>query len=116
MLGFGLLCGALSFALYAVAPTTMFFLIGIPFGALWGLAGPAEQALMSREVGAEEQGFLQGAAGGLRGVAGMTGPLIFSQVFAASVAAAFLPGAAFLLSALLLLASLAVAFRGRPAN
>ena len=113
VLGFGLICGAVSFALYAVAPTTALFLAGIPFGALWGMAGPAEQALMSREIGAEEQGLLQGALGSLRGISGMIGPLVFAQIFAASVAATFLPGAAYMLSALLLLSSLAIAWRGR---
>ena len=91
----------------------MFFLAGIPFGALWGLAGPAEQALMSREAGPEEQGLLQGAVGSLRGVSGMIGPLLFSQIFAASLAASFPPGGAYLLAALLLVASLLIALRGR---
>ena len=115
VLAVGLLCGAFSFAVYAFAPTTAMFLAGIPFGALWGLSEPAEQALMSRAIGPQEQGMLQGAIGSLRGIAGMIGPLIFAQAFAASVAASFFPGAAYMLASLLLVASFAVAWRGRRA-
>lgn len=116
VLAVGLLCGAISFALYAIAPTTPWFILGILIGALWGLAEPAEQALLSREVGPEEQGFLQGGIGSLRGIAGMVGPLIFAQTFSASVAASFFPGAAYMLAAALLLGGLAVAWRGRSAG
>ena len=56
MLVTGLVCGAMSFVVYAFAPTTAAFLLGIPFGALWGFYGPAQQALMSREVSSQEQG------------------------------------------------------------
>ncbi len=113
-LAVGLAFGAASFAVYALAPTPAIFFVGIPLGAIWGLAGPAEQALMSREVGADAQGQLQGALGSIRGVAGMVAPLLFAQIFAASVKADAFAGAAYLLASLLLVASLAVAWSGKP--
>ena len=43
------------------APTGALYLSGIPFSALGGLAGPPVQALMTKRIGADEQGRLQGA-------------------------------------------------------
>jgi MFS transporter, DHA1 family, tetracycline resistance protein len=102
---FGLACGATGFAAYGLAPTGKLFLIGIPFGALWGFAAPAAQALVTSKVAPSEQGRLQGALGGLRGISGMLGPMIFTGVFAFSIGpnnAFALPGAPFLLATLLL--------------
>jgi MFS transporter, DHA1 family, tetracycline resistance protein len=107
----GLAFGALGFAIYGLAPTGTWFLTGIPFLAIWGLAGPAFQALMSRRVDASAQGRLQGAVASLAGVTGMLGPLIFTQIFAFGIASTWLhlPGAPYLLSAALLGASLLLA-------
>ena len=82
---FGYVMGAIGFIVYAFAPTTSLFYIGIPFGALWGVAAPAATATMSRWISPSEQGQLQGALQSLRGVTGLIGPILFTQVFAASV-------------------------------
>ena len=113
-LAIGLVCGTLCFVIYGLAPTGAWFLLGIPFGALWGLAGPAEQALMTAEVDPTSQGQLQGALGAARGVAGMISPILFAQVFGWSVAGGFFSGSAFILAAIFLAASLAVAWSARP--
>ena len=63
----GLLFGALGFFVYAAAQTGLVFLAGIPLQALWGIANPASNALMSRHVGADEQGQLQGANASISG-------------------------------------------------
>jgi DHA1 family tetracycline resistance protein-like MFS transporter len=116
----GLGFGVLGFATYGFAPTGVWFLCGIPCLALWGLAGPAFQALMSRRVEASAQGRLQGAIGSLAGVTGMIGPLLFTQVFAFGIASTWLhlPGAPYLLSATLLGLSLlvALAVTNRPSE
>ena len=68
--------------------------------------------LMTGRVGADEQGRLQGAQGSLMGIASMAGPLMFTQAFAAAIGplrGLGVPGAPFLLAALLLAAALAVA-------
>jgi DHA1 family tetracycline resistance protein-like MFS transporter len=111
-LAMGLLAGAVGFWIYAVAPTTLTFLCGMPFVALWGLAGPAMQSLMSRTVGSSEQGKLQGAVSSLRGITGMLGPIVFTQGFAYFVkpsAPAFLPGFPFYLAGALIAMSLILA-------
>lgn len=103
----GLLCGALGMAVYGLAPTGVSFLIGVPVMSLWGLSGPAIMGLMSRLVAASEQGQLQGANTSLTSISGLIGPGLFVVTFSGLLER--LPGAAFDLAALILLAALAVA-------
>ena len=86
--------------------------------SLWGLAGPAILTMMTRRVSVSEQGQLQGALTSLTGIANMIGPAIFAVVFAYSIGAGRdwnLPGAAFLLAGLMLLAAAFVSWHAtRP--
>ncbi|MEP7312628.1 MAG: TCR/Tet family MFS transporter [Pseudomonadota bacterium] len=112
----GLSFGIAGFCIFAAATTGSVFLIGIAFVALWGIAGPSMQALMSHRVDAREQGQLQGAIGSMRAITGMLGPILFTQVFAAAVGkghpAAL--GAPYFLAAALLTAALAIGIRVLP--
>lgn len=110
----GLSCGAIGFFAYGLAPTGALFLAAVPVVALWGLASPAAQGLMTRHVGPDEQGALQGAAGSVMGIATMIGPWLFAATFAYFIGAGtrwHLPGAAFMLAALLLALGAVVAAR-----
>lgn len=110
----GLVFGVAGFAVFALAPTGWLFLAAIPLLSLWALTGPALQALMSRQVGADEQGRLQGALAGLRGITGMIGPVLFTQSFALGIAPEAgldSPGLPYGLAAALLAASLVLAWR-----
>lgn len=110
----GLAFGAAAFALYGLAPTGALFLAGVPIMALWGLYGPSSQGIMSRRVSATEQGQLQGAVMGLRGLSGLVSPFIFTFTFATFIgprADLHLPGAPFLLASLLLVAAFGLALR-----
>jgi DHA1 family tetracycline resistance protein-like MFS transporter len=110
----GMASGMLAFAFYGGATTSLLFILGIPFGALWGLADPPIQSMMTRHVSPTEQGRLQGAISSLRGIGGMIGPIVFTQAFAAAIkpdASFRLPGAPYWLSALLLLVCTAAAWR-----
>ena len=101
----GLLAGAIGYGIYGLAPTGALFLVGVPVVALWGLAGPAAQGLMTQHVGADQQGALQGANGSVMGFATMIGPMIFGATFAWFIgdgARWHLPGAAYLLASVLL--------------
>ena len=102
----GLLFGSLGMVIYALAPTGQWFWLGVPVMALWGVVGPAIQDMMSRRVSPSEQGQLQGANSSLRSIAGLIGPAIFSASFAYLIG--WLPGAPFLLAALLLVAAAGV--------
>jgi DHA1 family tetracycline resistance protein-like MFS transporter len=109
----GLGFGVLGFAVFGLAPTGPLFWCGIPIMALWGLASPASLGLMSRRVGASEQGRLQGANASLMGVANMLGPGLFTQTFALSIGAIAwqLPGAGYLLASALIALAMLVAWR-----
>jgi DHA1 family tetracycline resistance protein-like MFS transporter len=110
----GLLFGTAGFVIYGVAYTGAIFWAGLPLAALWGLSGPPMQGMMTRHVGASEQGQLQGALSSLRGIAFMIGPLVFTNVFASFIGANrdwHLPGAPFLLAALMLAGSTAMAWQ-----
>jgi len=110
----GLLLGACGFFVYAIAPTGLLFLLGIPLQALWGIANPASLALMSRHAGADEQGQLQGANASIQGISSMIGPGLFSLSFAWAIRPELginLPGTPFALAGLLLLAAMAIAWR-----
>ncbi|MFE0755742.1 TCR/Tet family MFS transporter [Inquilinus sp. NPDC058860] len=110
----GLVFGVAGFALSALARTGWLFLAAIPLFSLAALTGPALQALMSRRVGADEQGRLQGALAGLRGITGMIGPVLFTQSFALGIAPAAgldSPGLPYGLAAALLASALVLAWR-----
>ncbi|CAN5917759.1 TCR/Tet family MFS transporter [soil metagenome] len=102
----GLMFGSLGMAIYALAPTGHWFWAGVPVMALWGIAGPSLQDMMSRRVSESEQGQLQGASNSARSIAGLIGPALFTATFAWLIG--WLPGAPFLLAALLLIAAAAV--------
>ncbi len=110
----GLACGVAGFAIFGLAPNGPIFWLGIPVMALWGLSNPASQGLMSRRIGPQQQGQLQGANASLMGVANLIGPGLFTLTFAFAIGAAKdwgLPGAPYLLAAGLLAAAMVVALR-----
>ncbi|MBB4128664.1 DHA1 family tetracycline resistance protein-like MFS transporter [Xanthomonas translucens] len=111
---FGLGCGVAGFAIYSVAGSGAMFLLGVPVSALWAVASPSAQAIVTRHVGADAQGRVQGALMSLVSLAGIVGPLLYTWVFALFIgkhAPAHLPGAPWLLAALLLAAGWVVAWR-----
>ena len=110
----GLFFGALGFAIYGLAPTGRWFVLGVPVMSLWGLASPASQGLMTRLVSGSEQGQLQGASSSMMGIAGLLGPTLFTLTFAYAITATHhwqLSGAPFLLAALLLTLALGLTYR-----
>ena len=84
----GLGFGVAGFAVFGLAPTGPVFWLGIPLMALWGLANPASQGLMSRRIGPHQQGQLQGANASLMGVANLIGPGLFTLTFAFAIGTA----------------------------
>jgi MFS transporter, DHA1 family, tetracycline resistance protein len=118
-LAVGLTFGAMGFAIYGLAATGPIFWIGVPVMALWGIATPSLQTIMTRSVDATEQGRLQGALASLVGLASLIGPAVFTQTFAVFIgtrAGWGLPGAPFLLAAGLVLGAMLLAWRTtRPA-
>ena len=109
----GLVFGVGGFLIFALAPTGLIFWLAIPVMALWGLEGPACMALMSRLVGASEQGQLQGANASVTGIANLFGPGLFTLTFAFAIGGGRefnLPGAPFLIASFLLAAAAVAAW------
>jgi DHA1 family tetracycline resistance protein-like MFS transporter len=79
----------------------MMYAFIFPF-ALGGLAGPATQSIISREVGPSEQGELQGSINSLSGLAAIAGPLVGTGLlarFGPDGAHPHIPGAPFFAAA-----------------
>jgi len=115
----GLLAGTVGFVIYGLAPTGGVLMFGVVVVALWGLASPAAQSLMTRHIGPSEQGELQGANGSVLGIAMLIGPGLFAGTFAYFIGEGVrwhVPGAAFLLAAAMLAASAALASRVTARN
>jgi DHA1 family tetracycline resistance protein-like MFS transporter len=89
------------------------FLVGAVLIAL-PMYQASSQALMTRRVGATEQGELQGALGSVRGISMLIGPLIFTLTFAQFAGpwrSLGLIGAPWLLAALMYAVALFVGWR-----
>ena len=115
----GLAFGVAGFAVFGLAPTGPVFWLGIPLMAMWGLANPSAQGLMSRRIGPHEQGRLQGANASLMGVANLIGRGLFTLTFAFAIDMAHtwsVPGAPYLLAATLLGLAVLVALRATKAG
>lgn len=95
-------------------------LVLVPLAALAAVITPALQGIMSKSIGPDAQGELQGALSSLTALAMMLSPLMMTGTFAAFTkadAALYLPGAPFVLSALLVGIALLVFWRARtPAS
>ena len=77
------------------------FLAALPLSALWGLASPATQSLITQQVSADAQGRVQGALMSLVSLTGIFAPLMFAGVFSLFIgprAPLHLPGAPWLLA------------------
>jgi DHA1 family tetracycline resistance protein-like MFS transporter len=108
----GLFFGAAGFFIYGFASSGTVFWLGVPVFALLGLYGPSAQAITTRLVSPNEQGQLQGANSCVMGITGMIGPLLFSSIFAEFLRPDrtwSLPGAPFLLAALLMVVAFLLA-------
>ncbi|PQZ81712.1 MULTISPECIES: TCR/Tet family MFS transporter [unclassified Brevundimonas] len=87
----GLCGGTVGIALMGWAPTGVAFIIAMLPNALWGLAMPTLQSLMTRRVSESEQGQLQGANMSVASIAGVASPLFFGWVYSVSVGEGFGP-------------------------
>ncbi len=97
----GLFGGAFGMVMMGWAPTGTLFVLAMLPNSLWGLAMPTLQALMTRRVGDDEQGQLQGANNSVASIAGVASPLFFGWVYSLSMGQGAMishPGLAFFLA------------------
>ena len=95
---------------YAFIPFGWLVFLVQPFVSLQALCFPSFNALVSRRVSASEQGALQGVMGSMTALGSVFGPVLLTQTLAAFTepgASVYFPGAAFILAAALMAASLA---------
>ena len=110
----GLIGGAIGLAGMGAAPTGWWFVAAMFPNALWGLAMPTLQSLMTRRVSESEQGQLQGANASVQSIAGIASPLFFGWVYSMSIDGTHSTGAsgvAFFLSAVVLAAAALIGWR-----
>jgi DHA1 family tetracycline resistance protein-like MFS transporter len=116
-ISYGLLLWSLGFLLFAFATESwMMYAFMIPFG-LGGLAGPALQSLITQQVGANEQGELQGGLTSLQSITTILGPLFASNLFAYFTTKEHnFPGAAFLAAGVVGFLAWGIIMRSIPKN
>ncbi len=109
-IAYGLAFNAAAFAVLALLTNGWLALAFTPITALGAVVTPALQGRMSRLAQDDQQGELQGAITSARAVALIASPLAMTTVFYAFTTppGPHLPGAAFLLSAAIMLACLAL--------
>ncbi|HMP22238.1 MAG TPA: TCR/Tet family MFS transporter [Ferruginibacter sp.] len=110
----GLLLYTIGMFLFGIASQGwMMFVFLVPY-CCGGIAQPSLQAVMAGQVPPNAQGELQGAVAGLQSVAAIIGPLLMNNLFfyfTHSEAPLYLPGAPFLVGAVLLAVAFVLAYR-----
>ncbi len=113
----GLIIEVVSLVILGFISSGLLLLLLIPVTALGAIGLPALQGILSRAVADNAQGELQGVLTSLTAVAMVLAPLVMTQTFASFTrvdAAIYLPGAPFLLSAVIMaLALVLYQWRGR---
>lgn len=108
----GLLAAIIAFAGVAFAETVFYLYVFIMIGAVSGLAPPAINGILSRQVPDNAQGELQGAVNAANSLATIAGPLAATQIFAyfttTPTAPNYFPGAPFLAAAVCVLVALGI--------
>ena len=109
----GLIGGTLGFLAYALAGTGAAIMASVPVFGLMFFTGPPLQGLMARKVQPNEYGLLQGTNASIMGIAGIVGPVLFTQVFAFFLQphrGLYVPGAPFLVGSALMATAFLVAW------
>jgi DHA1 family tetracycline resistance protein-like MFS transporter len=114
---FGFLLMTVGFVAYALVPLGWMIYPAIAIGSLGGIANPAMQSVMSRQVGPSSQGELQGANASLASVAAILSPIFMTQLFShfsAPTATVVFPGAPYLVAGVMVLGCVVIAMRTVP--
>lgn len=102
---------------YGVATQGWMIWVLIPISALGAIVAPAMQGIMSRAAGEKQQGELQGVLGSISALSMILSPLMMTQAFfwfTRDASPLHLPGAPFLLGAVLMAGALVIFAVTRP--
>lgn len=114
---YGIVFNALAFLVLAFITNGTFAMAFLPFTALGVIVTPALQGILSRATSEDSQGELQGVLSSTSALASIIALLVMPQVFAFFArpdATIFLPGAAFLLTMMLMIICFVVFNRSAP--
>jgi DHA1 family tetracycline resistance protein-like MFS transporter len=112
----GLACGALAYAGYAISTQVWMFYAWMIVFTFGGVANPAMSAILSEQVGPDQQGELQGVIASITSLTSVGAPLLMTSLlawFSGPHAPVYFPGAAFMAAALCELGGLALFFLAR---
>jgi len=100
----GFLLMTVGFLGYSFASNGWMIYAALAIGSLGGIANPAVQSVMSKQVGPSAQGELQGGVASINSIAAVLSPLFMTQLFryySDPGAHVHFPGAPYLVSAVL---------------
>jgi MFS transporter, DHA1 family, tetracycline resistance protein len=109
----GLILYAVGMLLFGLATSGWMMLAFLIPYCLGGIAGPALQSTITKQVDVREQGELQGALTSLMSATSIIGPPMMTNLFAWAIKPGnpvYMPGAPFFLGSILMLASAVVAY------
>lgn len=108
-------CAIVGFLGFGVAGAVWIVAVVLPIAALSDMVPPLLTAFAANTVGEDLQGLVQGVIASLSSVAAVISPLVLTGVFDWGVSSSglYLPGAPFLVGAVLILAILPLVFRLR---
>ncbi|MBV7394740.1 TCR/Tet family MFS transporter [Mameliella sediminis] len=109
--------GVIASVAYGFISSAWLLWVFLPFACLSDMAPPNATGIASNLVEEDRQGLLQGVIASMSAIAAITAPLIVTpmfKTFASPEAAIYLPGAPFLMTAVLLLLSAVVFWPLRP--
>ncbi len=115
----GFLLMTVGFVGYALVPQGWMIYPAIVIGSLGGIANPAVQSVMSKQAGPSSQGELQGAVASLASIAAIISPIFMTQLFsyfATPAAPVILPGAPYVVSAVLVFCCVLISLRTVPGS
>ncbi len=113
----GLTVGAAEYLAYALADKPWMIYVIMFAGGLSYLSGQATQGLLSRQVGDDAQGALQGALTSLASLTGIAGPVVTTMLFSYFTRAGApiqIPGVSFFLASFLDVVAVVIAARVLP--
>jgi MFS transporter, DHA1 family, tetracycline resistance protein len=118
----GVAWGALMFSCFAFVPYSWMLYPVLAVSGFQGIVNPSVNAMLSRELGPERQGELQGGMASVIGLSSIVGPFTLTQIlaqFTGPTARYHFPGAAFVVAASLALVCfvlLSIALARKPAR
>ena len=107
----GLILNTACLVIYGLISEAWMIWVMIPISAVGAIVAPAMQGVMSRAAGADQQGELQGVLASISALSMVLSPLMMTQAFFWATregGPVWMPGAPFLLSAMLMATALAI--------